>query len=373
MRQKLIEHGVRTGIVLVLLIIVFTMIHVFAPKPDAFVSDSLQEITELSDVDLNDPLHRIIARETHNRFIPDRAGEIDSVISQWTAMQNKKSLRDKRSDREQLSMIGTPVSPWLAWIKFVIIYVINLIFLFYAIQTLGLVRFIRYKQRNPTFVKVFSMKMSEFSFSKSMSKKTLTIVSIIKTALIKNIWIILRLILFTPAYIVAYTFRTNFNTDSVIFMIGLGCFTNGILIMYSQKYYQLLMTEYRKGYVETALTNQLSRDFSFRSGSALSWKSVFAFRKSFGNHVLQPVVQNARFQYLSAFREQASFLISCMIIIEMALNIHGHLGYELLQRLLFRDYFTTGAMIFGIFIIVKGTELLTDFRILFETQRHSNL
>lgn len=180
------------------------------------------------------------------------------------------------------------------------------------------------------------------------------------------------LILFTPAYVVAYTFKTNFNTDSFIFMIALGCLTNGILIMYAQKFYQLLVAEYRQGYVETAVANQHDRDFSVRPGSAVTWTSVLSVRKHFSNHVLEPVYLNARQRYLSSFREQASFLITCMIIIEMALNIHGQLGYELLQRLLFRDYSALAALFCGIYIILKLTELFTDYMIITGQKRHGN-
>ncbi len=333
MKQKLIEHGVRTGTVLIILTAALTLIHLCYQEP---------------------------------------SGESAAFITEPAVKHPEKTIPDKQTELQSLGLSPSAAVSWLAWIRFVIVYAVNLFFLYYAVQTLGIIRFIMYKQQNPSYTAKFIGDVSRLRHIKFLNEIPAVLISILKSFSFGLLRASAWLILFTPSYVVAYTFRTNFNTDSVFFMITLGCFTNGILIMYSEKFFHLLTTESRKGYVETALTNRLSRDFSVGSGKSLSWKKILSFRKDFGNHLLEPVYRNARFQYLSVFREQASFLISCMMIIEMALNIHGHLGYELLQRLLFREYITAGAMIFGIFIIVKCTELFTDYRMILETRRYTN-
>jgi len=45
----------------------------------------------------------------------------------------------------------------------------------------------------------------------------------------------------------------------------------------------------------------------------------------------------------------------------MALNIHGHLSYELLRQLLYKNYDVVIIILGGIFYLVKGTEIFTDW------------
>jgi len=70
---------------------------------------------------------------------------------------------------------------------------------------------------------------------------------------------------------------------------------------------------------------------------------------------------NARLQYLDTIKEQASFVISGLVIIEMALNIHGQFTYELMQQLLYRNYHYVLLMVLGIFVLVKLTEISVDY------------
>lgn len=73
------------------------------------------------------------------------------------------------------------------------------------------------------------------------------------------------------------------------------------------------------------------------------------------------IFSNAAHQYLPTIKEQASFLISGLIIIEMALNIHGHLSYEMLRQLLYRNYSIVAVIILFIFYTVKATEIVADY------------
>ena len=91
------------------------------------------------------------------------------------------------------------------------------------------------------------------------------------------------------------------------------------------------------------------------------------------SHIFQHIYLNARYQYILTLKEQASFLITGLIIIEMALNIHGHLCYELLQNILYKQYDMVLTILLGIFLVVKLTEIVVDMWMDREAQKFENL
>ena len=117
-----------------------------------------------------------------------------------------------------------------------------------------------------------------------------------------------------------------------------------------------LVAESRKGYVETAIVKNCLSSYRFRSGDSVPLGALLHPFKKFQGHVFDHIFSNARHQYLPTIKEQASFLISGLIIIEMALNIHGHLTYEMLQQLLYKNYSLVAVMILYIFYTVKATK-----------------
>jgi hypothetical protein len=157
--------------------------------------------------------------------------------------------------------------------------------------------------------------------------------------------------------VLAYALKTKIDTDNYLFMLLLATFTNGLLILYAQKFFTFLNHEDRKGYVQTARVKNLRDSYFDRS----LLRSLLRLNKSFKNHLLDHIYINARHQYLSTINEQASFLITGLIIIEMALNIQNHFSYELLQQLLYHNYLVALLMIFAIFLLVKITEIATDY------------
>ena len=77
-------------------------------------------------------------------------------------------------------------------------------------------------------------------------------------------------------------------------------------------------------------------------------------------------------QYYSTIKEQAAFLISGLIIIEMALNIHGHLSYELMQNLLYQKYQLVLIIIYLVYLTVKATEIFVDVFIHKQNMKYQN-
>ncbi|NIS37999.1 hypothetical protein GWN91_02210 [Candidatus Saccharibacteria bacterium] len=56
----------------------------------------------------------------------------------------------------------------------------------------------------------------------------------------------------------------------------------------------------------------------------------------------------------------------------MALNIQGHFTYELLQNILYKQYDVVLTIIFGIFLVVKATEVFTDYWMHREAMKYEN-
>jgi hypothetical protein len=183
---------------------------------------------------------------------------------------------------------------------------------------------------------------------------------------------IAHLVLFSPAYVIAYSIRTEFSTDTLPFMILLGVVSNGLLVTYANKFYTFLVAESRKGYVETALAKNLHGSYDRHAPDGISLRAILRPGKRFGGHVFEHIFRNARYQYLATIKEQASFLITGLIIIEMALNIHGHLSYEMLRQMLYRNYAIVIAIVLGIFYAVKLTEIVTDWLVHRESLRYAN-
>jgi hypothetical protein len=242
------------------------------------------------------------------------------------------------------------------YVKFLVIYLIVMVLTYYGVQTLGALRFILRQQA--------LLRETARSIDKPhRPPMSLVLFNIVKVAA--------YFVLFSPAYVIAYSIRTEFNTDSSFFVIVLAILSNGLLVTYANKFYTFLVTESRKGYVENALVKNLRSRYSF-SPQGISWNSLLSHKKRFSGHVFDHIFRNARYQYLSTIKEQASFLITGLIIIEMALNIHGHLTYELLRQILYKNYIYVTIIMLSIFYTVKLTEIVTDILIHRESKRYEN-
>jgi hypothetical protein len=232
-----------------------------------------------------------------------------------------------------------------------------MILTYYGVQTLASWRFIRDKHKEH-----LAIHLTEDEQVNGV-KWTDVIYSVFRT--------IAYLILFSPAYVIAYSIRTEFNTDSVIFMVFLGVISNGLLVTYTNKFYAFLVSESRKGFIDTARVKNLNENFLF-SNDGIPVRALLSPFKNFKGHLFDHIFKNAHFQYLSTIKEQASFLITGLVIIEMALNIHGHLNYEMLRQILYKNYDIVVIIVLMIFYTVKMTEVFTDFLIYKESKKYDN-
>jgi hypothetical protein len=302
----------------------------------------------LQGFDPGDPLHRALLRESLAEAYPGRTAYADSVtralelhmIEQYTTASLKAGARQAGLNRAAIARI----LPMYA--EFIFVYVVALVLTYYGAKTVGTYRFIRSRRTAGSRPGLASLPGA-----------------VLRTAAYA--------VLFAPAYVIAYAMKTTVDTGSIVFMIALAVVSNGLLITYSNRFTTFLIHESRRGYVETAMVKGLHALHS-EGGRRIALAAIIQPVKRFRDHVFQHVYMNARHQYIPTIKEQASFMITGLIIIEMALNIQGRLGYELLQNVLYRDYQVVAFIVLAIFAVVKVTEIGVDLWHWKESRRFEN-
>lgn len=352
MKARLIEHLLSVLFVSVVLI---ALIAVLGANRQAIVDGRAAEFErygDLSFVNTNDPFHRALLTDAVNAFYPGQAARNAETVT--TLLQQRQKQFDEQlrgahvTERLTFKRFGALSTMYL---KFVIVYLVVMVLTYYGVQTIAVWRFCR-RRHAADPPRGFGGKISA-----ALRASLLTVASFV---------------LFCPAYVIAYSMRTELNTDTVFFMALLGVVSNGLLMVYANKFYAFLVAESRKGYVEQAVVKGLHNSYSRSAPDGITYRAILRPFKRFSGHAFGHIFANARFQYFSTLKEQASFLITGLIIIEMALNIHGHLSYEMLRQMLYHNYDIVVAIILGIFYTVKSTEIATDVLVWAESRRYEN-
>lgn len=357
MVQKLIEHIL--GIIVVSIILIGILFILNVNKKNA-VEEDLAKISQFINcefIDFNDHFHKALLKDVMNIYYPGQYDKNSKTVNdiiyyrekEFSESLQKSHVSEQLTGKRFLHLLGM-------YIKFILVYVLVMILTYYGVQTFGVWRFIRRKQRSPIH----------------RSEHSRNIGSLLLVPFKKIIKAIIYFILFSPAYVIAYSIRTEFNTETVFFVILLGVISNGLLVMYTNKFYTFLIAESRKGYVETAKVKNLNTSYAHHTSDGISYSAIFHPIKRFEGHVFGHIFKNAHYQYFSTIKEQASFLITGLIIIEMALNIHGHLSYEMLRQILYQNYDIVIVIILGIFYMVKLTEIIIDFIMHREASKYEN-
>lgn len=365
MKKRLTEHI--SSLVFVLIILVF-FANILPDEGSAKKDNNTPNpvAVQLQQFDLQDPLQLAIFMETARYLKPKRPLLADSLISVLEAEQQKE-LKPPPRGSKPLSFGYIAHLIWMT-IVFYLIFILVMAISYYGVESLAVWRFVQEKQGGPD-MRTQSKQIVRTMLNNVSEFKNIRNYQIMLKNLSKRIGLVAAgLVAFSPAYVIAYAIKTRFSTSSVLFMIVLAVFSNGLLITYMHKFYTFLVAESRKGYAETAVVKNLSDNYRGYFHS----KNIFSIKKRFPGHVFDSIFMNARMQYISTFKEQAAFLITGLIIIEMALNIQGHLCYELLQNLLYKNYGAIAIILYGIFLIVKLTEIAVDYTQLTINRRLSN-
>lgn len=336
-------------------------------------NSEIESYLQLDFLDFGNPLHKAMFRETLDIYFPGQKTRNDSLVRAIESYRANQILALQQKARSSKIFSGGKLWQLLVmYVNFIFAYVIVMLLTYYGVQTLAVLRFVKMKQRRTSYLAELAENLQKFRASpgaESPGEMLLTSAALLGKALLKGA---AYFILFSPAYVIAYSFKTRFDTDTFFFMVLLGVISNGLLFTYAQKFFTFLTGESRKGYVQTAIVKNLHNSYARHEPEGIPWKAILRPRKHFPGHVFGHIYENANYQYQATVKEQASFLITGLVIIEMALNIQGHLCYELLQTLLFKQYDVALAIILGIFWIVKATEMLTDVRIYLRQRRLGN-
>lgn len=373
MKRKLTEHLLGIALVsLIFLVLIFNVEKEKKPQNSAGNAE-IEALLRLESLDVANPLHRALLRETLELYYPGEPGRADSLLRAIDRYRAERAREIARKAGLYQGLSGGKL--WELggmYLKFILAYLVVMLLTYYGVQTLAALRFVRMKQNRESYLAELANSLANIRRRKEVSQ--------ILSDLARSAGLLAKaagkgfayLVLFSPAYVIAYSFRTGFNTDTFFFLVLLGVISNGLLITYAQKFYTFLVAESRKGYVETAIVKGLHNDYRYGATDGISPRAILRWKKQFPGHVFQHIFLNARYQYLATFKEQASFLITGLVIIEMALNIQGHLCYEMLQNILYKQFDVVFAIGLGIFWVVKATEIAADYWREAETRKYEN-
>lgn len=319
-------------------------------------ADPVQQYLQLPFVDFGDPLDRALFKETLDVFYPasrDQNARILESIDDVRREQFTNELYKTGGEQRGITKAKLGRIVWM-FAQFIIIYVIVMGLSYYGAETMGVYRFIRKKQGRVSYLEeLFDTLRHGGGNAARFARAASALAKMVAAGVIS-------LILFSPAYVIAYSFKTRFDTDSNLFMILLGVLSNGVLITYANRFFTFLVAESRRGYVETAIVKNLNNSYERHAPDGLPLRAILRWTKRFPGHVFQHIYINAHHQYVPALKEQASFVITGLVIIEMALNIQGHLSYEMLKNILYKQYDVVALILFLIFLLIKGTEVAAD-------------
>lgn len=359
MKRTVIEHVLSA---LFVTIVVSAAVMFYSARREALREEEIgaaRPFLESSVTEFDSPFKKALFRDLLEVYYPGRQADneklYDAVVNQRVSTFGADP---RRAQRKQSLTPGRFGSLLLMYGKFLLVYVIVMLLTYYGVQTLGVWRFVR--QRRRTELEITGLAGSgPIKHARRVAAAAGEMCA--------------YFVLFSPAYVIAYSIRTEFNTDTTLFMVILALLSNGLLVTYANKFYHFLVAESRKGYVRTARVKNLNNSYRQDTPDGIPLRAIFRPVKHFEEHVLEHIYRNAHYQYLATLKEQASFLITGLVIIEMALNIHGHLCYEMLRQLLYRNFDIVAVIALSIFYTVKITELATDTAIHRENIKYGNI
>ncbi|MCC6398938.1 MAG: hypothetical protein IT282_18135 [Bacteroidetes bacterium] len=371
MRRQLLDH--LYSIVVVIAVFFGVLLITESPQDAARQSrdSAIAPYLDLDFLDFGSPLDRALLKEAIASYYPNSPGRGDSLLAAIDAYRREAfTTPSLKSGAEKPGLTPRTLARLAPmYVQFVLLYLVVLVLNAYGARMIGTYRFIRTQQgRLPAFL--------EFLYTVAGQRKTMPPAA----RLAHGAGSLLRCLvnglayvfLFAPAYVIAYSFKSNIEGGAYLFMIVLGVISNGMLVTYANRFYTFLMHESSRGYVDTALVKGLNASYAWNTPDGLPRKVLLRPSASARGHVFHHIYTNARFLYIPAIKQQASFLITGLVIIEMALNIQGHLCYELLQNILYGDYEIAAGIVAGIFLVVKATEILVDVWFTRETRRYEN-
>jgi hypothetical protein len=325
-------------------------------------------------VDLGNPLHVAMMKETlrlRERSAPARADSIMDALLEYRQRLFTDPLLKTGGGRRPLTGALLTKIAWM-YLQFLLVFAVAMALSYFGARSLAVYRFVARKRgREGTSQRITTL-VSLLRAGGPDARPLRVFAAILGTLGMACARMMAGCVLFAPGFVVAYAIRTRIETSSSIALVGLAVLTNGLLVNSANRLFTLLVAEGRKGYVLTAIVKNLNASYAPGTPGGISWKAILQPRRLEATHVFHHIYLNARYQYVPAIKEHAAFLVTGLIIIEMALNIQNHLGYELLQAILFRDVALVALIVFGIYLLVKATEVLVDLWFHTMSRRYEN-
>jgi hypothetical protein len=332
------------------------------PHPDP----RIERYLAIDSVDLANPLDRALLRDALGVFRPPGVGDIDSLmyaIEDARLARFTDPSRKTGGGRAALTWeTGMAIVPM--YIVFLLVYCTVMMCTYFAARALSVWKFIAWKQGRASAFRRYLAAVESKGLAGAISRADLLVMSVARG--------IASLLLFSPAYVIAYSFRTSLDTESILFLIPLAVISNGILVNEANHLYTLLVAESRKGYIQTAIVKGVASSYEWDAPGGLRRTTLLFPVRGARGHVFRDIYRNARLQFIPSMKEHAAFVVTGIVIIEMALNIKGHLCYALLQHLLYREFDIAIAIVFAIFLTVKLTEACVDLWHALETGKFDN-
>jgi hypothetical protein len=371
MTRQLLDHVYS---VVVVLAVFFVILKIVAPSPDAARQSRESEIAPYLDLDILDyssPLDRAILKEALTAYYPGEPGRGDSLLSAIDAHRREAFTNPALKAGAEKPGLTPRTLARLApmYVQFVLLYAVVLVLTVYGARMMGTFRFIRTQQRRLPALLEFLYTIAGARREIPLPGRITHALAALMRSLVNGM---LYALLFSPAYVIAYSFKSHMEGGAYLFMVVLGVVSNGMLVTSANRFYTFLVHESARGYVDTAIVKGLNASYMWNVPDGLPRRAILRPAGASRGHVFHHIYENARYLYIPAVKQQASFLITGLVIIEMALNIQGHLCYELMQNILYRDYEVVAGIVIAIFLVVKATEVMVDIWFIRESRRYEN-
>jgi len=355
MKSRTLEHGLSIVLVGLIFFAVLAWHNSWVAEKERARDAAVRPYVSLDSVDFANAYHRELFRETARVFYADRENMGDSLLASIDSYRTERFTRAEfKSGVSRTLTAADLLRLGSMYVQFILVFLVALILTAFGGRALAIFRFVSAKQGvGTTGVRIVRMllRAREGSPLRFLLAVAFLIVSVAGA-----------FVLYSPAYVVAYALKGRLDISSMVFLLLLAALTNGALVNYASRYGLLLNAAGREGFVDTAVAKNLSTLWAWGVPGGVPYGALLSPRRSAPDHVFRHIALQSEFQHRASLKEHAAFLITGLIIIEMALNIQGHLGYELLQNILYRRYDIVATILFGMFALVKFTALVIDIR-----------
>ncbi len=348
----------------------FFLVLIFTAKNDSVNPDfkAIGDLIESSGLNIENELDRAVLRDALNNYGATSdslsAGLLESYINFVLTEKSQKEGGERKS-----VTFGILRDLFVKAAEFLFRFLIIGLLLFYLSESFALLKFKYVRQNKNEVIAEFRELVSDFR----KRKTALRYFPLRRTSVLAAKGIVKffgYLLLFSPVYLVGYALKFNYENLSFFVYVFLAVFTNGMLISSVNKFSLLLESEHEKGYVETAVIKGVNSDYSKKGG--ISVAKIFLPVKFFGEHILAQIYKNAHKQFIADFKKIGHFLITAMIIVELALNYGDGLFYEMLKSLMKKEYDIFFAAMLLIFWLVKFWDFTIDFLVERENGKYEN-